>query len=126
MVADAIRFVSAGTGAGSGLYYARPDHLGTLQKMTDGTKALVWDAVYAPFGEMHSLTGTASNNQRFPGQLFDAETGFHQNYFRDYDPSTCRYVESDPIERGGLRSLLLQAVCNNLTPSKGFATVLTP
>jgi RHS repeat-associated protein len=33
----------------------------------------------------------------FPGQYFDAESGLHQNYFRDYDPRTGRYVEPDPI-----------------------------
>lgn len=32
-----------------------------------------------------------------PGQYFDEETGLHYNYFRDYDPITGRYVESDPI-----------------------------
>lgn len=32
-----------------------------------------------------------------PGQYYDAETGLHYNYFRDYDPVIGRYVESDPI-----------------------------
>lgn len=32
-----------------------------------------------------------------PGQYYDAETGKHYNYFRDFDPSLGRYVESDPI-----------------------------
>ena len=101
VVADAIRFVSAGVGGGTGLYYMHSDHLGTPQKMTDGNQALVWDAVYKPFGEAQSITGTASNNQRFPGQYADGETGFHQNYFRDYDPSVGRYMERDPIGLGG-------------------------
>ena len=54
---------------------------------------------------MHSITGTATNNQRFPGQYFDSETGYHYNYFRDYDPTTGRYIESDPIGLvGGLNT----------------------
>ena len=36
-------------------------------------------------------------NLRFPGQYFDQETATHYNYFRDYDPSIGRYVQSDPV-----------------------------
>jgi RHS repeat-associated protein len=39
---------------------------------------------------------------RFPGQQYDAATGLHYNYFRDYEPGTGRYVESDPIGLGGV------------------------
>jgi len=45
--------------------------------------------------------GSATVNLRFPGQYFDQETGLHYNYFRDYDPQTGRYVESDPIGLDG-------------------------
>ena len=100
VVADTVRFVSAGTSA-PGIYSVHADHLGSPQKMTDANQALVWDAVYTPFGQVHSMTGTATNNQRFPGQYADAKTGFHYNYFHDYDPTTGRYVQSDPIGLGG-------------------------
>jgi RHS repeat-associated protein len=36
-------------------------------------------------------------NLRFPGQYADDESGTYYNYFRDYDPATGRYLESDPL-----------------------------
>ena len=38
---------------------------------------------------------------RFAGQYYDSETGLHYNYFRDYDPATGRYIQSDPIGLNG-------------------------
>jgi hypothetical protein len=39
----------------------------------------------APNGNPSGL-GTFTYNLRFPGQYYQAETGLHYNYFRDYDP----------------------------------------
>ncbi len=78
-------------------YFVHNDHLGTPQKITDQARAIVWDATYKPFGEVEVATAEIENNIRFPGQYADEETGLHYNYFRDYDPSTGRYVQNDPM-----------------------------
>ena len=42
-----------------------------------------------------------TNNFRFPGQYFDAETGLNYNYQRTYDPITGRYTQNDPLGLNG-------------------------
>jgi RHS repeat-associated protein len=90
------------------IYYIWADHLGTPRQISDpASKKLVWRWDGEAFGnsladEDPSKTGKKfSYNLRFPGQYFDKETGKHYNYFRDYDPATGRYIESDPIGLAG-------------------------
>ena len=107
VVADAVRLVATTPPAptGSTIYYSHNDHLGTPQAFTDQNQSVVWQADYQPFGEVNETINTFVNNLRFPGQYYDAETGQHYNYFRDYDPTTGRYIQSDPIGlQGGLNT----------------------
>jgi RHS repeat-associated protein len=79
------------------LWFVHADRLDRPVRMTDGSQAVVWDAVYRPFGEIVSITGSASNNLRFPGQYFLIESGLHYNWHRHYDPTTGRYLQPDPM-----------------------------
>lgn len=87
------------------VYYYHNDHLDTPQLLTDSAQQVVWQGSYAPFGQADIVVEEVTNNLRFPGQYFDEETGLHYNYFRDYDPSTGRYIQSDPIGlEGGINT----------------------
>ncbi|MBD3679671.1 MAG: hypothetical protein HUJ27_14895 [Rhodobacteraceae bacterium] len=82
--------------AGRQVYHVRTDHIGRPVLATDGTGAKLWEASYLPFGGVHVSSGTPMD-LRFPGQWFQAESGLHQNWMRDYDPTTGRYIQADPL-----------------------------
>ena len=98
------------TGAGGtptpiDLYYVHADHLGSPRAVTrpsDNALMWRWDNI-DPFGanaanENPAGQGTFKYALRFPGQYYDAETGTHYNYFRDYDPAmggTSRAIRLD-------------------------------
>ncbi|MCP4487285.1 MAG: hypothetical protein GY820_08210, partial [Gammaproteobacteria bacterium] len=85
-----------------GVYgYYVTDHLGTPQRVVGRNGAVLWGAVYDAYGEAGIVTASLVNNLRFPGQYFDSESGLHYNYFRYYDPTTGRYITSDPIGLAG-------------------------
>ena len=103
----AINITVTATSATPGIYYIYADHLNTPRVITDTANAVVWKWDSDPFGTNVPVEGTIaggvkfSYNLRFPGQYFDRETSLHYNYFRDYDPGTGRYVQSDPIGLSG-------------------------
>ncbi|MEZ5571552.1 MAG: RHS repeat-associated core domain-containing protein [Halioglobus sp.] len=85
--------------------YVHADHLGTPTLLTNQSGQVVADIEATPFGETYIDYAEVTYNRRFPGQYKDEETGLHYNYFRDYDPSTGRYIQSDPIGlNGGLNT----------------------
>lgn len=72
------------------------DHLGTPRAISNNTNQVVWRWEGDQFGDVLA-TGNLTFPIRHAGQYYDAEVNIFYNYFRDYDPITGRYVESDPI-----------------------------
>ena len=117
-VADAVRFIEVVEATPpptptpvttAQLYYIHTDQLGTPRAIStsDATNKIVWRWNSDAFGKAapnEDVDGDGTNfvmNLRFPGQYYDAESGLHYNYYRDYDPSTGRYIQSDPIGLDG-------------------------
>jgi RHS repeat-associated protein len=78
--------------------YLYADGLGTVRVATTTAGAVTdqWPWLNNAFGDQ-AMTGSSGYYLRFPGQYYDVETGLHYNGYRYYDPSTGRYVQSDPI-----------------------------
>ncbi len=83
--------------------------------LTDKTNARVWEVRYKAFGERDIITSAIANHFGFPGQYYDSESGLWQNWNRDYDQNTGRYVESDPIGLNGGVNAYLYVLANPLT-----------
>lgn len=88
------------------LHYVEPDHLGTPRVVIDPVSdEAVWK--WELRGEAFGDTAPNQNpdgdgvdfmfDMRYPGQRYDSATGMNYNYFRDYDFSSGRYAQSDPV-----------------------------
>lgn len=89
------------------------DHLGTVRAVSlpNASNTVLWRWEGDQFGDVLPNEDVDANGQiltmplRHPGQYYDAEVGTFYNYFRDYNPATGRYVESDPIGlQGGINT----------------------
>ena len=94
------------------IHYIVTDQLGTPRQVMDSKGVTVWQWDGEAFGNTPPNANPGGQgdfvfNLRFPGQYFDAETNLNQNYYRDYDLATGRYLQSDPIGlSGGINSYL--------------------
>jgi len=93
------------------IFYIDSDQLGTPISISDQSQEVVWEWDAEPYGralpdvDFDDDQNLFVINLRFPGQYFDHESGLHYNANRFYDPSTGRYLESDPIGlEGGLNT----------------------
>jgi RHS repeat-associated protein len=80
------------------LYFIHVDHLNTPRLVADsvGTPVWQWDQT-EPFGDNPADGSSIEFPLRFAGQYFDKETNLAYNFYRDFDSSRGRYLQSDPI-----------------------------
>ena len=93
-------------------YYVHTDHLNTPRQITRPSDNLqMWTWFSDPFGTTAANTSPQGATafvslERFPGQLDTVGiANIIQNWNRDYDPLTAKYIESDPISlKGGVNT----------------------
>jgi RHS repeat-associated protein len=95
------------------LFHIEADALGSPRAVIDpirsarGTVVWRWELPGEAFGNDKPIEDPDGDNVlfvldlRYPGQQYDSASGFNYNYFRDYDPGTGRYAQSDPIGLNG-------------------------
>ena len=99
-----VNYDTSGAIANSALFYLHSDHLNIPRIATNSDQHTVWQWNSDAFG-VGEANGSLILNLRFPGQYYDVESELYYNYFRDYDPETGRYTQSDPIGlNGGLNT----------------------
>jgi len=94
------------TNGTSTVAYVTADQLGTARAIADVTRNTLWQLAYQgnPWNEQAPTSNGYVYNLGFPGQYYDQETGLSNNVNRDYDSSTGRYIQSDPIGLDGGQS----------------------
>jgi RHS repeat-associated protein len=124
------------TTANGRLKYVEPDQLGTPRAIIDPTRQVAiwrWDENSEGFGDTAPNTDPDADGTqvvfdlRFSGQRYDQASGLYYNGYRDFEPATGRYTQSDPIGLVGGISTYMYVGGNSLTnidPS-GLYTVIT-
>lgn len=112
--------------------YVESDHMGSPRALLDPQR----DEAVWRWGLMGEAFGNGSPDEdpdqdglgqefslRFPGQRSDSTTGLSYNYYRDYEPETGRYSQSDPIGLYGGLSTFGYALGNPLLYSDPLGLV---
>jgi RHS repeat-associated protein len=88
---------------GADRFYVHTDHIGAAAMITNEEGMVVWSMQQRAFGAGvvdEDPDGDGIDvifNMRLPGQYADAESGYHYNMMRTYDPGTGRYLQADPL-----------------------------
>ena len=75
------------------------DLVGTPTELVTADGRIAWQTTNSLWGRTVSISADADVDcpLRFPGQYYDAETGFHYNLNRYYDPEMASYITPDPL-----------------------------
>ena len=82
------------------------DHLGSTRAILDADDNVVARFEYGPHGETAAASGTGTAAElpyRYTGHAYDEEQRLYQTPARGYDPTTGRFLSTDP-EQGGANS----------------------
>ncbi len=77
------------------------DRRGAVQNVFDESGQECWSCDLDAYGNLLSEKGSAPSPFRLRGQYQDAETGFHYNFYRHYDPGLGDYTAPDPVGIAG-------------------------
>ena len=119
------------TGVGESFYY-HPDALGSTRELTDTNGEVVATYNYDAFGNTIASTGTVENPFRFTGNVgyyWDEELQTYHIRARNYQPTTGRWTNQDPIGfAGGINLYGAYFVPNETDPSgmRPLATASLP
>lgn len=101
---DGIPVANVDTRGFSSVTYVTADQLGTPRAISNERGVTIWQWAYQSnaFEELQPSSPTGYvYNLRSAGEYHDAETGFNSNGYRTRDPSTWRFLQSDPQGLGG-------------------------
>ncbi len=80
------------------VYRIVTDQRGAPVRALNDRGETVWSARYDRLGRASLDPGAQIDiSLRLPGQYFDAESGWHYNQARTYNPSSGHYLEADPL-----------------------------
>ena len=85
------------TASGAEIFMIHTDAVGLPRLVTDRGQRIRWQGRFSPLGQLLEEQGDLRMPLRFPGQVADPLTGWHENYQRTYDPEWGHYLEPDPL-----------------------------
>jgi RHS repeat-associated protein len=100
------------------------DWQGSVRNLVDSSGTVQDTIVYDGFGNVTSESNTGYSDQwKYTGGFYDAETGYYTMWGRVYNPQTGRWLEQDPLGFAGGDTNLYGYVGNdatNLTDPSGL------